>query len=153
MRYIRLSVFLTLLIVAWSTVAQQQSTSPTATVTKYCQLDFNGARTRSETFEKLDHMVLWHTEPGWDVARLVRSYKIVSVRTTGTRSAVTVEYDVIGDVEGGEQLTKNPHKERVVFSLELGDKEWVWHGENPVLVKSGRAWRIKSPVQKPTTAR
>jgi hypothetical protein len=138
----------TLALAVCPAVAEQQPASPSSVVSTYCQLDFDGARTRSETFNKVDRMVLWHTEPGWDVVRVVRSYRIVLEKRSGTRVQVTVEYDVVGDVSD-ITLTKKPQKEQVTFALKLGDKEWEWRKDGPVLVNSEYAWRIESPLIPP----
>jgi hypothetical protein len=122
--------------------------SPESVVQAYCQFDFEGARTRGETYDRLSKLVLWHTEPGWDQSFAVRNFQIVSAKKDNTRAAVTVEYRLVGHIDGGE-FTSTPRSERVTFLLKRSSKEWVWRHEEPVLVKGKLAWRITQPIIPP----
>jgi len=122
--------------------------SPESVVKRYCQKDFDGARTKSETYSQVEHLFLWPAEPGWDILTVVKSYRILSSHVQGKHAVVTVEYETLGDIAAWD--FKEEHKSmQVEFKLELGSKEWIWKSDEPVLVTSNLAWRITSPVIQP----
>jgi hypothetical protein len=121
---------------------------PEDTVEQYCSADSEGARTRSETFSRTDHLVLWHTEPGWDTTTLINGFKILSSKVHKNQATVVVEYTKLGELDWWDFLPDN-RKERVIFHLELSDKEWTWKNDEPVLVHADLRWRIVQPVIQP----
>jgi len=122
--------------------------SPESVVKQYCQKDFEGARTKGETYSQVEHLFLWYAEPGWDSLTVVKSYRILSSHVQGKHAVVRVEYETLGDIAGWD--FKEVHKPvQVEFKLELGSKEWIWKSDEPVLVKSNMAWRITAPVIQP----
>lgn len=127
---------------------QHASDTPESVVRAYCQLDFDGARMRSQSYDAVSKLILWHTEPGWDQSYVVRNFQIISVKKNGSRAAVKVEYRLVGHIDGGE-LKATPRTERVTFVLTRSSKEWVWRNDEPVLVRGKLAWRITEPIIPP----
>jgi len=122
--------------------------SPESVAKLYCQRDFDGARTKTETYSEMDHLYLWPAEPGWDGATLVRRYRVLSSHIDDTHAVVTVEYEALGDISAWE--FKEEHKStQVEFKLELGSKEWEWKNDEPELITSALAWRITAPTFEP----
>jgi len=111
-------------------------------------MDFDGARTRSDTFSRVNHLVLWPTEPGWDTVTVVKDFRIVSSRKSGKTATVIVEFDTLGEMAGWEFEARSK-KDRVEFTLELGDREWEWKDDEPKLIPGKLQWRIKRPIIQP----
>jgi hypothetical protein len=121
---------------------------PDTAIAEYCQRDFDGARTRSGTYSRVNKLVLWHTEPGWDTVTVVKNFRVVSSHRIGKTATVIVEFDTLGEMAGWELEIKNK-KERVEFTLELGNREWEWKDGKARLVPGKLKWRIKQPIIQP----
>jgi hypothetical protein len=151
----RVASCLLVLVVTCLTVGSssrvKENGSPTKVITRYCDLDFAGARIVSNSYDKIEHLTLWPhpAEPAWDVATVVSHSKVISTTLTGKRATVTVRYTVLGELEGG-QFKQDNKKETVQFTLELGQQEWSWkNGTDPVLIESALGWRIVDPLIQP----
>lgn len=122
--------------------------SPESIVREFCQRDFNGERTRSDTSAKIEDLVLWELEPGWDTVTVVKSFRIQSSRKINKKAIVVVEFDTLGEMPAWDFVLKR-EKKRVQFTLQLGDREWQWKNDKSVLVPSKLQWRITEPVLQP----
>lgn len=122
--------------------------SPESVVRQFCQQDFDGARTRSDTSEKIEKLVLWEFEPGWDTVTVVKSFRIVSSRKLAKKAIVVVEFDTLGEMPAWDFVARR-EKERVQFVLQLGDREWQWKNDEPVLMPGKLQWRITGPAIQP----
>jgi len=150
MRHLQLLAFLitACLVTAATDSKSRVRSSPESIVKEYCQKDFDGARTSSQTYSQVDHLYLWPEEPGWDTVTIVKSYRIVSSQMRGNHAVVTVEYQTLGDI-GGSEFLEDHTSTKVAFKLELGSKEWTWKNDEPVLEVSNLAWRITYPIMQP----
>ena len=106
--------------------------SPDSVVRAYCDADFAGAQTASETWPKLAQYAVWPDAPGWDTFTIVAGYTVSRVRQTSRSARVRVVYDVLGVLEG-EVARKTPERPTVVYSL---------------VRRSGR-WKVASPQLDP----
>jgi len=122
--------------------------SPESIVREFCQRDFNGERTRSDTSAKIEKLVHWEFEPGWDTVTVIKRFRILSCRKINKRAIVVVEFDTLGEMPAWDFVLKS-EKERVQFALQLGDREWQWKNDKAVLVSGKRQWRIIEPVLQP----
>lgn len=75
-------------------LASSAETSPRKTVEKFCQLDFNGARLSSSTYQDLIPLISYEAEPGWDMLLAVSGYKVVSQEIQDDSAKVLVEYNI-----------------------------------------------------------
>lgn len=121
---------------------------PESIVREFCQRDFNGERTRSDTSARIEKLVLWEREPGWDTVTVVKSFRILSSRKINKKAIVVVEFDTLGEMPAWDFVLKR-EKERVQFTLQLGDQEWQWKNDEVVLVPGKLQWRITEPVLQP----
>lgn len=122
--------------------------SPESIVREFCHRDFDGERTRSDTSAKIENLVLWEFEPGWDTVTVVKSFRILSSRVVNKKAIVVVEFDTLGEMPAWDFVLKR-QKERVRFTLQLGDREWQWKNDEAVLVPGKLRWRITEPVLQP----
>ena len=122
--------------------------SPESIVREFCHRDFDGERTRSDTSAKIENLVLWEVEPGWDTVTVVKSFRSLSSRVVNKKAIVVVEFDTLGEMPAWDFVLKR-QKERVHFTLQLGDREWQWKNDEPVLVPGKLRWRITEPVLQP----
>lgn len=102
--------------------------TPIDVVRKFCQLDYEGARLSSEGFKKLQPLIAYPDEPGWDIAIGIRSFKIKSENIHGNKAEVVVEYDIDQSWPPG---------------LDIGNTEVV------ELVKSNGIWKIEKYIDYP----
>jgi len=122
--------------------------SPESVVRQFCQQDFDGARTRGATSAKIEGLVLWEFEPGWDTVTVVKSFRILSSHKLAKKAIVVVEFETLGEMPAWDFVLKR-EKERVQFTLQLGDREWQWKNDEAVLVPGRLQWRITEPVLQP----
>jgi len=111
-------------------------TSPAEVVRQYCQFDMNGARLSSQSLyaDKIDALVTWPVEPGWDSAVLVGGFIVVRAHPGQHISNVAVRYTVLGQMAASRvTAATHPGGDLVTF----------------VLVKSGNEWKIKRPLIPP----
>jgi hypothetical protein len=109
--------------------------SPVSVVRQYCRLDAEGARLSSDNpnVEQYFALVKWPDEPGWDGAVVVRNFAVTHSKPGQSRSAVTVRYFVLGDMDGATVTDSKHHTELVTFTL----------------TKSGGTWKIDGPLIPP----
>ena len=106
--------------------------TPDAVVRAYCEADFGGAQTASETWQKLAQYAVWPDAPGWDTFTIVSGYTVSRMRHTTRSARARVVYDVLGVLEG-EVARRTPERPTVIYSL---------------VRRSGR-WKIASPQLDP----
>ena len=118
------------------------SQDPIAIVEEFCQEDFNGARLYQGSRSKLDSLISWVGESGWDMSVIVGGYKISDINSFGDSVKVRVEYDVLGIIGGWNWITQ--------------DSTWVysslWDGyavTNFTLFRSANGWHITKPTIPP----
>jgi len=99
----------------------------------YCALDFDGARLSSTTFEKVDSLVAWEQEPGWDAVKLVEGFTLGAPQASGNRIEIPVIYEVVGTADGPQVTRFETQLETVKFELE----------------SAGGTWKITGPIIPP----
>jgi len=90
----------------------------------YCALDFDGARLSSTTFERVNSMVAWAQEPGWDAVKLVEGFTLGAPQASGNRIEIPVFYEVVGAAEGPQVTRFGKQVETVKFELESAGGTW-----------------------------
>jgi hypothetical protein len=105
---------------------------PLDIVKRYCELDYDGARLKSESFPAMDKLQSWKVEPGWDQTIIVKSFTIKSHTIHGTSAVVSVEYALAGLLDG-EEFQSKPEIQSIDFKLK----------------RIGDSWRITGPVITP----
>ncbi|MCH8287386.1 hypothetical protein IIB79_12830 [candidate division KSB1 bacterium] len=105
--------------------------SPLEIVTEYCQLDFEGARLSSKT---------WESGAGWDAIAVVSGFKVKTLTTNGNKSEVEIKYDYLGSLSGS---TWRSSKDKEA-SVNRTDRTFVF-----ILEKVDNAWLIKKPMISP----
>lgn len=114
-----------------------QNDPPINIVNKYCELDYNGARMSSETYDPIDRLKSKYEsgdilEPGWDSFYVISGYRVGKTYTSGNKTIVEVEYDIEG-------IDSYPHFER--FDLTAIER---FH-----LVKVNNEWRVEDIINLP----
>ncbi len=69
---------------------------PEATVRRFCDIDGEGARLGSATWDRIAPFLVRDNEPGSDCAVVVRSYRVDVVAIRDQEARVRVRYDVAG---------------------------------------------------------
>ena len=115
-------------LVARGVVAKspRKSATPSDVVRQYCELDMEGARLSSQNphVAKVFSLVTWSEEPGWDSATVIRGFEVVGVRAGRQTSAVTVRYEVLGEMSGVSVATSRRIPELVTFVVRRSETGW-----------------------------
>lgn len=96
-----------------------------ARLAEYVKGDFEGERLERATWLKYQHWVMWKTEPAWDEAYVVKSYKVEKVDASATEAQGLVRYETLGvlDLQTFTYET-SPSEQAVPFKLLLSEGEW-----------------------------
>lgn len=89
-------------------------------VSKYCQLDYEGARTPAGKYGEIRNLMAWGTdqdEPGWDCFKIISRYRILNEKINGAAATVTVEYTIIASVWSSARIDKNSYINTVDVEL------------------------------------
>lgn len=105
------------------------SISPESVVSKYCQLDFEGARLSSSTWVKSSHLITWEEEPGWDLVVPIKNFKIIATSQKNSRAAVRVQYELEKEAHGIKP-------DNLIYIQNIVDFR---------LIKNGDTWKINGP--------
>lgn len=95
-------------------------------VETYCKADYDGANLSTDNYKKslLPGFVVAgeYESPAWDTVSLVKAYFIKSVEVKGENASVAVQYEVLGEVPGAQEVEVKKEKENYTFKLKkLGD--------------------------------
>ena len=97
--------------------------TPEDTVKAYCDLDANGARLTSTTWNKVLPYISWSEEAGFDRAIVISGFRVGMVQKKNDReSIVPVEYQVLGTVAG--EYAAGKRTETVRFKVTRTDRGW-----------------------------
>ena len=139
------SVLIWLIALATSTAPQIDLTTPRGVVTEFCRLDANGARLSTAAYRKINPLVAWPEEPGWDTAVVIGGYETskASFDGDGERATVVVSYEVLG-VLSGERW----------YPLERIEPDSIFHRfiarqVTYTVEQNGNSWRLVGPVVHP----
>lgn len=103
--------------------AKPEAPGPREVVRNFCQLDADGARWDSETVGQVWPLVAWEEIPDTDIAVVISSFRIVSLKETGNKAIVTVKYNVLGTL-GGEGFALERRSETIKFQLLKINGKW-----------------------------
>lgn len=97
-------------------------------VQKYCEAEFHGATLGTKSYKKsgLDKFIIHekgHAAPGWDTVTLIRKFNIISVKVAPRHAMVSVEYNLLGEVDTLE-VRINQKIEKYNFRLIKKNGEW-----------------------------
>jgi len=107
--------------------------TPEGVVQRFCQLDAEGKRLRSDTMTDILDLVTWE-ETGAEVMFVNDSFKVGKATIIGNKASVPVDYRTVGSTDTLEFSGQSPN--------------WV----NPYiykLVRSGGVWKIDAPISAP----
>jgi hypothetical protein len=97
--------------------------TPEETVKTYCELDANGVRLTSQTWQKVLPYIAWSEEAGFDRAVVISGFTIGAVQKKNEKDAtVTVEYQVLGAVSA--DYTAGRKTENIRFKVTKTDRGW-----------------------------
>ena len=96
-------------------------------VDKYCQLDFDGARVSANDYEKIRSLMSWEedqVEPGWDCAKIISGYRIISEKIDIDEAVVTVKFNVLADLCSDFIIYKKNYSDVVNVKLTKLNNTW-----------------------------
>lgn len=100
--------------------------SPAGALHAYLEGDFAGERLERASWSKYKHMVLWPTEPKWDSAYVIRSFRVESGPITGRKSSAEATFDTMGELDLDRYTyTASPTRQRVPYELVTSTEGWV----------------------------
>ena len=99
-----------------------------AVVETYCRADYDGANLSTDNYKKSslpELVVAGECEaPGWDTVSLVKAYSIKTVEVKGENASVEVQYEVLGEVPGAQEVEVKKQKENYIFRLKKVGDGW-----------------------------
>ena len=99
--------------------------TPAALLADYVAGDFAGERLEGANWLKYKRMVIWPTEPSWESAYVVRSYRLQPAQTTPRQAMVEVTYHTLGELNVHSfTYTPSPTRHTVAFTLVPRQGEW-----------------------------
>ena len=94
----------------------------------YCNSDFNGARLSNKNYKESGIATIIipgeGAEPGWDTATIVSGFRLLSTSPSGKGVKITVRYNVIGELDGASEFTKDNKTEDYVFHVKQVNNAW-----------------------------
>lgn len=128
------------LVFAWAAISiyappisAEYRSSAKETVAKYCQADFEGANTHTESWKRqIQPLTTWVDGPGWDYLIVVKKFTVNEVKKSKGNIEITVGYEVIGELDGHNFSSKKAI-ERIVYKL----------------VNTRDGWKINEPQPPP----
>lgn len=108
--------------------------TPPAYLHEYVQGDFLGDRLEAANKARYKEMVAWPTEPNWELAAVIRGFRMQSGPTTRTEASIEVTYDTLGELNLHD-FTYKPAPQREILPF--------------VLVPGKERYTIVSPMLKP----
>ena len=105
------------LLVATQTYAAD---TPKEVVAKFCKLDFEGNRIGD--YSKIEPLISYPAEPGWDVVLGISKYEIFNEKIDGDSAEVTVKYQI--DRAWFEDFDEKKEHEIETFKLKQVDGVW-----------------------------
>jgi hypothetical protein len=97
--------------------------SPQDVVKQYCHLQAEGYGLSSEGWVKIEPLVAWSDEPGWDTVIVISNYKVGSLEKIGKKALVSVKYFVLGSTDS-MRFVKSKRQETIKFELGMIDGKW-----------------------------
>jgi len=91
-------------------------------VEKFCQLDYNGDRMISSTYNSIEPLISYPAEPGWDIVIGIIGYKIIDEKITDNSATIQVQYDI--DRSWPVRIKDINKYSIVTFSLEMKECKW-----------------------------
>jgi hypothetical protein len=99
--------------------------SPASALYAYVQDDFSGDRLERANWGKFKPRVLWPSEPKWESAYVVRSFRVESGKLEPKRAQAEAAYDTMGELNLETfDYKSSPTRQVVPYSLELGPEDW-----------------------------
>lgn len=122
--------FVALSTSACSSLVVYQS-APKDIVTKYCEADFVGANTHTESWKlRIQPLTTWVDAPGWDYLVVVGNFTVGEMKSSKNQAEVIVEYEIIGKLNGHNFYQKKV-MERIVYKLANKSTGWKINEPQP----------------------
>jgi hypothetical protein len=115
-------------------------------VSKYCRLDYEGARMGTQGWPKVQPLVWWKTNPDYSQMNVIARYTVETapVLTRG-KYTVTVHYRLLGRFENGIGYSPEPanSNEDVEYIVTAVNDEWRIDDAEPNFPHPSRAAMLK----------
>ena len=109
--------------------------TPAGVVHTYLEGDFAGERLERASWAKFQRMVLWPSEPKWDSAYVVRSFRVESGKQDKHDASADATFDTLGELDLEQFVyTTSPSEQTVPYMLTSNAKV---------------GWLIAQPMLKP----
>ncbi len=123
-----------MLILFLYNVALGDGNRPEDIVKKYYMADLDGARLTTEGYKAIKPLITWEDEPGWDEVFITKKAYISKIeKLSNNKLSIEVRYEILGDLEGADNLCRLVLVEVINF----------------ILIKENGQWKINSPIFPP----
>jgi hypothetical protein len=125
-------------------------------VSKYCRLDYAGARLDPQDWTKFDSLVWWKANPDYLQIDVISHYTVESTPVLSNgKYSVTVHYRLLGRFETGIGYTPEAAKsdENVDYTVTAVNDEWRINDADPNFPHPSRAAMLKWLTDKISTTR
>jgi hypothetical protein len=114
--------------------ASRPSSEPSRlVVSKYCRMDYAGARLAKETWPRMKQLTTWKENPDWNGFTVVSQYEIVDAEDGLRYATVSVQYAVLGRFQMHLGYLAEPGSEAVSFRLKDVDGAWKIEDQDPAI--------------------
>ncbi len=115
-------------------------------VSKYCRLDYEGARLDPQAWPKFQSLVWWQSDPGYNQINVVARYSVEAPPASSHgKYLVTVQYRLLGvyDLSNGYMPEPTGTTQNVDFSVSSEDNQWRIADAENTLPHPSRAAMLK----------
>jgi hypothetical protein len=115
-------------------------------VSKYCRVDYGGARLDPQTWTKVQPLVWWNKNPDYTQIDVISRYTVETTPVLSNgRYSVTVHYRLLGRFETGIGYTPEAAKsdENVDYTVTAVNDEWRINDADPNFPHPSRAAMLK----------
>jgi hypothetical protein len=100
--------------------------SPAGALHAYLEGDFAGDRLERASWAKYSQMVIWTSEPKWDGAYVVRSFRVESGKAHAHGAGAEATFDTIGELDLDHfSYSSSPSRQTVPYELVKGPDGWL----------------------------
>jgi hypothetical protein len=100
--------------------------SPAGALHVYLEGDFAGERLERANWAKYSQMVLWSSEPKWDGAYVVRSFRVESGKAHAHGAGAEATFETMGELDLDHYSYKpSPSRQTVPYELVKGTDGWI----------------------------
>ncbi|MGC2112142.1 MAG: hypothetical protein WA655_21670 [Candidatus Korobacteraceae bacterium] len=126
-----------------------EDTQPAQTrelVSKYCRLDYDGARLNPQSWSKIQPLVWWKTSPEYNKINVIARYTVDPGSSSGhTKYTVTVHYRLLGTLDLANGYVPEPENttQDVSYVVSSENSDWRIADAENTLPHPSRAAMLK----------